>query len=260
MLKYPNSAKDAAGRLLCAAAIGVTSDVLDRSAALLDAGADVLVLDSAHGHSANIMRTISLVKERFPDAQLVAGRRGLRQGRHRPRLHLYHARRRGHRRAAGHGGAGVRGDGGPLRRACHCRRRHQVLRRHRQGHRRGRQRRDDGQHARRLRGSAGRDRGISGTSVQGLPRHGQPRRHAVRQQGPLLPAEQQEARSRRRRRPRALPGTRERHHISDDGRPALRHGLHRLARTASSSASPARVSRRATRTISTSPRKPRTTP
>ena len=42
MLKYPNSAKDAAGRLLCAAAIGVTADVLDRSAALLDAGADVL--------------------------------------------------------------------------------------------------------------------------------------------------------------------------------------------------------------------------
>lgn len=73
VLKYPNSAKDAAGRLLCAAAIGVTADVLDRSAALLDAGADVLVLDSAHGHSANILRTISLVKERFPDAQLVAG-------------------------------------------------------------------------------------------------------------------------------------------------------------------------------------------
>ena len=73
VLKYPHSAKDASGRLLCAAAIGVTADVLDRSAALIDAGVDVLVLDSAHGHSANIMRCVSLVKEKFPDIQLVAG-------------------------------------------------------------------------------------------------------------------------------------------------------------------------------------------
>jgi len=73
VLKYPNSAKDSAGRLLCAAAIGVTSDVLDRAGALIDAGVDVLVLDSAHGHSANIMRVASLVKEKFPDIQLVAG-------------------------------------------------------------------------------------------------------------------------------------------------------------------------------------------
>ena len=73
VLKYPNSAKDEKGRLLCAAAIGVTNDVLDRSAALIDAGVDALVLDSAHGHSANIMRSVRLVKERFPDVQLIAG-------------------------------------------------------------------------------------------------------------------------------------------------------------------------------------------
>ncbi len=73
VLKYPNSAKDASGRLLCAAAIGVTNDVLDRTGALIDAGADVLVLDSAHGHSANIMRTVEKVKAKYPDAQLVAG-------------------------------------------------------------------------------------------------------------------------------------------------------------------------------------------
>ena len=73
VLKYPNSAKDASGRLLCAAAIGVTSDVLDRAGALLDAGVDVLVLDSAHGHSANIMNTVKKVKAKFPDAQLIAG-------------------------------------------------------------------------------------------------------------------------------------------------------------------------------------------
>ena len=73
VLKYPNSAKDSAGRLLCAAAIGVTGDVLDRAGALIDAGVDVLVLDSAHGHSANIMRCVGLVKEKFPDIQLIAG-------------------------------------------------------------------------------------------------------------------------------------------------------------------------------------------
>ena len=73
VLKYPNSAKDAGGRLLCAAAIGVTKDILDRAGALISAGVDVLVLDSAHGHSANIMRCVALVKEKYPDIQLVAG-------------------------------------------------------------------------------------------------------------------------------------------------------------------------------------------
>ncbi len=73
VLKYPHSAKDDKGRLLCAAAIGATADVLDRAGALIDAGVDVLVLDSAHGHSANIMRSVTMVKEAFPDIQLVAG-------------------------------------------------------------------------------------------------------------------------------------------------------------------------------------------
>ena len=71
--KYPNSAKDASGRLICGAAIGVTKDVLDRARALLEAGADYLVLDSAHGHSMNIINNIFKVKEAFPDCQLVAG-------------------------------------------------------------------------------------------------------------------------------------------------------------------------------------------
>ena len=71
--KYPNSAKDARGRLICGAAIGVTKDCLDRASALLAAGADYLVLDSAHGHSQNIMNKIYEVKNAFPDCQLVAG-------------------------------------------------------------------------------------------------------------------------------------------------------------------------------------------
>ncbi len=73
VMKYPNSAKDDRGRLLCAAAIGVTRDVLDRVGALLQSGVDALVLDSAHGHSANIMRVIREVKEAYPDCQLIAG-------------------------------------------------------------------------------------------------------------------------------------------------------------------------------------------
>ncbi len=73
VMKYPNSAKDDNGRLLCAAAIGVTNDVLDRAGALIDVGVDALVLDSAHGHSANIMRCVRLVKEKYPDIQLIAG-------------------------------------------------------------------------------------------------------------------------------------------------------------------------------------------
>ncbi len=73
VFKYPNSAKDAQGRLLCAAAIGATKDVLDRAGALIDVGVDVLVLDSAHGHSKNIMNSVSKVKEAFPEIQLIAG-------------------------------------------------------------------------------------------------------------------------------------------------------------------------------------------
>ncbi len=70
---YPNSARDEKGRLLVGAAIGVTNDVLDRAGALVAAGVDVLTLDSAHGHSENILRCVSMVKEKFPDIQLIAG-------------------------------------------------------------------------------------------------------------------------------------------------------------------------------------------
>lgn len=70
---YPNAARDARGRLLCGAAIGITGDVLDRVKALVDVGVDVLNLDSAHGHSRNIMRTVERIKALYPDVQLIAG-------------------------------------------------------------------------------------------------------------------------------------------------------------------------------------------
>ncbi len=72
-VRYPNSARDDNGRLLCGAAIGVTSDVLDRAKALVDAQVDVLVLDSAHGHSKNIIECVKKVKAAFPQVALIAG-------------------------------------------------------------------------------------------------------------------------------------------------------------------------------------------
>ncbi len=72
-IKYPLSAKDEQGRLLCGAAVGITSNVLERVEALVEAAVDVIVIDSAHGHSANIVNTLKEVKAKFPDLQVIAG-------------------------------------------------------------------------------------------------------------------------------------------------------------------------------------------
>ncbi|MDR2526040.1 MAG: IMP dehydrogenase [Oscillospiraceae bacterium] len=71
--QYPNSARDERGRLLCAAALGATEDVLERAAALAEHGVDAFVLDSAHGHSRNILKAVEKVKTAFPQITLVAG-------------------------------------------------------------------------------------------------------------------------------------------------------------------------------------------
>ena len=72
-IKYPNSAKDDHGRLLCGAAIGITANVLERTEALVNAKVDVVVLDSAHGHSANVLNCVKMIKEKYPDLQVIAG-------------------------------------------------------------------------------------------------------------------------------------------------------------------------------------------
>ena len=72
-IKYPLSAKDSQGRLLCGAAVGITANVLDRVSALVDAKVDVVVLDSAHGHSENVLRCVRMIKENYPDLQVIAG-------------------------------------------------------------------------------------------------------------------------------------------------------------------------------------------
>ncbi len=72
-LKYPQSAKDSQGRLLCGAAVGITSNVLARVDALVKAHVDVIVIDSAHGHSANIFKALREIKGAYPDLQVIAG-------------------------------------------------------------------------------------------------------------------------------------------------------------------------------------------
>ena len=72
-IKYPLSAKDGQGRLLCGAGVGVTLDILDRVDALVKAKVDVIVIDTAHGHSANVLKTVRMVKEAYPDLQVIAG-------------------------------------------------------------------------------------------------------------------------------------------------------------------------------------------
>ena len=72
-IKYPLSAKDAQGRLLCGAGVGVTADILNRVDALVKAHVDVIVIDTAHGHSANVLRTVHMVKDAYPDLQVIAG-------------------------------------------------------------------------------------------------------------------------------------------------------------------------------------------
>lgn len=72
-ISYPNSAKDDQGRLLCGAAVGVTADVMDRIQALVDAKVDVIVIDTAHGHSQGVIDQVREIKKRFPDVDLIAG-------------------------------------------------------------------------------------------------------------------------------------------------------------------------------------------
>ncbi len=72
-IKYPYSAKDEQGRLLCGAAVGITANIMDRVAALVEAKVDCIVIDSAHGHSKNIIDAVKKVKAAYPDLQLIAG-------------------------------------------------------------------------------------------------------------------------------------------------------------------------------------------
>ncbi|ALS24565.1 MULTISPECIES: IMP dehydrogenase [Paenibacillus] len=72
-IQFPNSAKDKQGRLLVGAAVGVSKDVMERTAALVEAGIDLIVVDSAHGHHINILNTVKKIREQYPDLPICAG-------------------------------------------------------------------------------------------------------------------------------------------------------------------------------------------
>ncbi len=79
-IKYPLAAKDPQGRLLCGAGIGITKDILDRVEALVKAKVDVVVLDSAHGHSKNVLDCLKRIKDAFPDLEVIAGNVATKEG------------------------------------------------------------------------------------------------------------------------------------------------------------------------------------
>ncbi len=72
-IKYPLSAKDSQGRLLCAAAVGITNNIAERVTELVNAKVDAIVIDTAHGHSANVLKTIKMIRDKFSDVQIIAG-------------------------------------------------------------------------------------------------------------------------------------------------------------------------------------------
>src|SRR4030095_5692987 len=79
-IKYPNACKDDLGRLRVGAALGIAKDTLDRAKALVDAQVDVLVGDTAHGHSEGVLQMIATLRQKFPDTQLVGGNVATKEG------------------------------------------------------------------------------------------------------------------------------------------------------------------------------------
>ena len=185
--QYPDSTHDDAGRLRCGAAIGVGADALERAAALVDAGVDVLVIDTSHGHSQGVLDMVKLVKDRHGDqvdiiagnvatgaateALLDAGADAVKAGVG-PGIDLHHPGGGRGRGAAADGHLRLRRGRRPSRGHDHRRRRAPVLRRRGQGHRRRRRRGDGGQPAGRRRRVPGRGRVPPGRAVQGVPGHG----------------------------------------------------------------------------------------
>ena len=201
MIKYPNACKDALGRLRVGAAIGVGRDALERAEALVAAHVDLLVIDTAHGHSQGVLDMVKRIRRQYPDVELVAGNvataeatealiglgiDAVKVGIGAGSICTTRDRRR-HRRADDHRGRRVRPRRGAAQGADHRRRRHPLFRRHHQGARRRRQLRDDRQPVRGHRREPGRDDSVSGPQLQGVPRHGIDGRDAPRQPRPLLP-------------------------------------------------------------------------
>ncbi len=199
--EHPHASKDQLGRLRVGAAVGVGEGTEERVELLVEAGVDVMVVDTAHGHSQGVLDRVRWIKRKFPgdaghrrqyrDRRRGEGAggpgRGWREGRHRTRFDLHHAHRRRGRRAADHRDQQRRQCPERHRHTDDRRRRHPLFGRHRQGDRRGCRFGDARRTVRRHRGSARRDRTVPGAFVQVLPRHGLTGRDATGFQRPLLP-------------------------------------------------------------------------
>ncbi len=242
--KFPGASKDEKGRLRTAAATGVGEDGLRRAQLLIDADVDVIVVDTAHGHSRGVLEAVTQVKKLSNYTQVMAGNVATREG----AQALIDAGADAVKIGIGPGsicttrmvaGVGVPQLTAIMEAAEACRAagrardrrwRHQVFRRSRQGDRRWRRLRHDRLAAGRHRRGAGRGDPLPGPVLQVLPRHGLDRRDGARIGRPLLPAgsaEHAEAGARGHRGPRALQGRGRQHPASAGRRLARRHGLHR---------------------------------
>ena len=245
---FPNAARDPSGRLRVGAAVGVGEGTEERVEALVKAGVDAIVVDTAHGHSKGVIERVRWVKQNYPQVDVIGGNIATGAA----ALALVEAGADAVKVGIGPGsicttrivaGVGVpqimaidnvatalQGSGVPLDR----RRRHPLLGRHLQGHRRRGAHRDDGRHVRRHRRSAGRNRSVPGPQLQELSRHGLDRRHAAGQCGPLFPGshdrqpQRGQAGARRHRGACSLQGIARLHRVPDGGRPSCQHGLLRL--------------------------------
>ena len=163
-IEFPKATKDEQGRLRVGAAVGVGTDAWERAGALVDAGVDVLVVDTAHGHSASVPEMVQRIKSEF-DVEVVAGNVATAEAteslidagadavkcRGRPWFDLHNAGRRGRGRPADHGHLRLRSGRRPARCPADRRRRHDLVGRHREGSCRRRRLRDGGVAARRHR-------------------------------------------------------------------------------------------------------------
>ena len=244
--EFPNSCKDQFGRLRVAAAVGVTADTHERVAALVDAGVDAVIVDTAHGHSRGVMDTVRAVKEAFSTIDIVAGNVATAEAALAlvdagadaskwalVRLDLHHTcHRRGWRSTAsrrhGSGRSPHRN-----RRACHCRWRHPLHRRHCESTGRWWQHRDGGFHARRhRRRSPGETIIYEGRRFKAYRGMGSVEA-MQRLQGPLLPGRRrrpEETGSRRHQRPGSLQGLHPRGHAPSYGWAPRGHGVLRKRR------------------------------
>ena len=197
--KYPQAAKDSLGRLRVGAAVGIAADTMERVAALVAAGVDLLVVDTAHGHSRGVLDMVRKIKGKYPELQLVAGNVATAEA----TRDLIQAGADGIKVGVGpgsicttrvisgsgapdYGGSGLCPGGRQGRCTCHCRWGDQVFGGYYQGPGCRSRGGYDRQPLCRYRGEPGGNHHLSGAELQGLPGHGFPGGHEGREQGPVF--------------------------------------------------------------------------